>query len=82
MHKKLYRSHEHRVLMGLCGGVAKYFDVDPILVRLIYMVATVITGIFPGVLAYLIGIFLVPIEPTLMRAETIIVDDGNEPTQI
>ncbi len=68
--------------MGLCGGVAKYFDVDPILVRLIYMVATVITGIFPGILAYIIAVFIVPNEPVIERAETIIVDEGNEPTQI
>ena len=82
MHKKLYRSREHRVLMGLCGGVAKYFDIDPILVRLIYMVVTVITGIFPGIIAYVLGIFIVPLEPVVMREETIIVDDGNEPTAI
>ncbi|HYF28981.1 MAG TPA: PspC domain-containing protein [Candidatus Paceibacterota bacterium] len=82
MQKKLYRSREHRVLMGLCGGVAAYFAVDPNLVRLIYMVLTVITGVFPGIIAYLLGIFIVPLEPTVERMETIIVDDGTDPTAI
>jgi len=82
MHKKLYRSREHRVLMGLCGGVAQYFDVDPIFVRLVYMVATVITGVFPGIVAYVLAVFIVPNEPLLVREETIIVDDENEPTAI
>ena len=82
MQKKLYRSRDHRVLMGLCGGVAQYFEVDPILVRLIYMVITVLTGVFPGILAYLLGVLIVPLEPVVIRAETVVVDDGNDPTEI
>lgn len=82
MEKKLYRSREHRLLMGLCGGVGKYYDVDPNLVRLISAVVTVLTGVFPGVIAYILGVLIVPIEPLVVREETIIVDDGNEPTAI
>lgn len=82
MHKKLYRSREHRLLMGLCGGVGKYFDVDPNLVRLAYAVVTVLTGVFPGVIAYILGVLIVPVEPTVIREETIILEDENEPTQI
>lgn len=82
MEKKLYRSREHRLLMGLCGGVGTYYDVDPNLVRLIAAVVTVLTGVFPGVIAYILGVLIVPIEPLIVREETIIVDDGNEPTAI
>lgn len=67
--------------MGICGGVAQYFDVDPNLIRLIYAVITVITGVFPGLLAYVIGVLIVPIEPAVMREDIVITDD-NEPTQI
>lgn len=68
--------------MGLCGGIAEYYDVDPNLVRLISAVVTVLTGIFPGVIAYVLGVFIVPLEPLLVREETIIVDEGNEPTEL
>ncbi len=82
MEKKLYRSREHHLLMGLCGGVGKYYDVDPNLVRLISAVVTVLTGVFPGVIAYILGVLIIPIEPLITREETIIVDDGDEPTAI
>lgn len=82
MEKKLYRSREHHVLMGLCGGIAQYYDVDPNLVRLISAVVTVLTGVFPGIIAYILGVFIVPLEPLIAREETIIVDDGNEPTEL
>lgn len=82
MEKKLYRSREHRLLMGLCGGIGKYYDVDPNLVRLIAAVITVLTGVFPGVIAYILGVLIVPIEPLVIREETIIIDDSNEPTAI
>lgn len=82
MEKKLYRSREHRLLMGLCGGIGKYYNVDPNLVRLISAVVTVLTGVFPGIIAYVLGVLIVPIEPLVVREETIIVDDGNEPTAI
>jgi len=82
MNKKLYRSREHHVVMGLCGGMATYLDVDPNLVRLIYMAATVLTGVLPGIFAYVLGVFIIPIEPSITRAETIIVDESDEPTAI
>ncbi|HEX5774429.1 MAG TPA: PspC domain-containing protein [Candidatus Paceibacterota bacterium] len=82
MHKKLYRSREHRLLMGLCGGVGKYFDIDPNLIRLAYVVMTVLTGVFPGVIAYLLGALIVPNEPIVQHEETVILDDDNEPTEI
>jgi phage shock protein C len=82
MEKKLYRSREHRILMGLCGGVGAYFEVDPNLARLVYAVLTVLTGVFPGMIAYVLGVFIVPLEPLIQREETIIVDEADEPTAI
>ncbi|HLA03706.1 MAG TPA: PspC domain-containing protein [Patescibacteria group bacterium] len=58
--KKIYRSKKNKVFAGICGGVGEYFNIDPVLVRLIWILVVVATGFFPGVLAYIIAIFSVP----------------------
>jgi len=58
--KRLYRSKKNRVFAGICGGVGEYFDIDPVLIRLIWVLVVIFTGFFPGVLAYIIDIFIVP----------------------
>ncbi|PKM57594.1 MAG: PspC domain-containing protein [Firmicutes bacterium HGW-Firmicutes-2] len=57
MEKKLYRSRTDRMLFGVCGGLADYFNVDPTLVRLV-MVLFWMTG--GGFLAYLIAAIVMP----------------------
>lgn len=57
--KKLYRS-PNRVLAGVCGGVAEYFDVDPTLIRVIYLVLSLFSAAFPGVLLYIILMIMIP----------------------
>lgn len=57
--KKLYRS-PNRVIAGVCGGIAEYFDVDPTLIRVIYMVLSLFSAAFPGVLLYLILMIMIP----------------------
>ena len=57
--KKLVRS-SNRVLGGVCGGLADYMDVDPTLVRVIYVALTIFSAAFPGVLLYLILLLLIP----------------------
>ena len=56
--KRLYRSKKNRIIGGLCGGIGEYFKVDPVLIRLAWVVGTLIYGI--GFLAYLIGWIIVP----------------------
>jgi phage shock protein C len=63
--KRLYRSQTEKKLAGILGGVGEYFNVDPTLLRLGYVVLTVITGVFPGVIAYLIAIYVVPKSPVI-----------------
>jgi len=58
--KRLYRSRKNKVFAGICGGVGEYFNIDPILIRLIWVLVVIFTGFFPGVLAYIIAIFIVP----------------------
>ncbi len=45
---------------GVCGGLANYFEVDPVLVRLMFVGAGFLTGVVPGLLAYVVGWIIVP----------------------
>jgi len=61
-HKKLHRSKTDRMFAGICGGLAKYFDVDSTILRLIWVLIVVFTGFAPGVLVYIISILIIPSE--------------------
>jgi phage shock protein C len=60
MAKRLQRSRTERMIAGVCGGVAEYFEVDPTLVRLIWVAITVMAG--AGILLYLIMWVVMPLE--------------------
>jgi phage shock protein C len=60
MEKKLYRSRSDRMLWGVCGGLAKYFDMDPVVIRIIAVLTIFINGF--GILAYIIMAIVVPLE--------------------
>lgn len=61
MSKRLYRSNRNRMLCGVCGGIAEYFDIDPALVRLGWIVFCILGG--SGALAYLIATIIMPRRP-------------------
>ena len=61
--KKLYLSDDDKQLMGVCGGMAVYFGIDVTLVRLAWVVMALVTGIFPGVIAYFIIGMVIPHAP-------------------
>ena len=58
MDKRLYRSNEHRMIAGVCGGLAEYFDMDPTIVRLIVVAAALAAG--SGLLAYILAWIVIP----------------------
>ncbi len=58
--QRLYRSNKERMIGGVCGGIAEYFNVDPTLVRLIYVLASIFSIAFPGVLVYIILWAIIP----------------------
>ncbi|MBN1197118.1 MAG: PspC domain-containing protein [Candidatus Aminicenantes bacterium] len=60
MKKRLTRSRRNRMIAGVCGGLAEYFDMDPTVVRLLYVVVSVMSVAFPGVLVYLILWIIMP----------------------
>lgn len=58
MEKKLYRSRTNRKFLGVCGGLAEYFDIDATVLRLIWTLAVVCAGV--GVIAYLVAALIIP----------------------
>lgn len=57
--KKLTRS-ANKILAGVCGGIAEYFDLDPTLVRVIYVLLALFTTCFPGLILYVILMLVMP----------------------
>ena len=59
--KKLYRSREDKVIAGVCGGLGRYFNIDPVLFRIIFVVLFI--GACTGLLLYLVMWIVIPMEP-------------------
>jgi phage shock protein C len=60
MAKKLYRSSKQRMVAGVCGGLAEYFDMDVNITRLLFVAISLITVFFPTALFYIIAWIIVP----------------------
>ena len=60
MEKRLYRSRSDRMIWGVCGGLAKYFDIEPTIIRIIAVLLIFANGL--GILAYIILAIVVPLE--------------------
>ncbi len=58
MNKRLYKSTTDKKLCGVCGGIAEYFDLDPTVIRLAWVVFTLFGG--SGILAYIIAAIVMP----------------------
>ncbi len=85
--KKLYRSQKQKVFVGVCGGLGEYFDIDPVLIRLIFVIALLSGGV--GLVAYIVLWIAVPYNPNYARnirndSENgfQIIDEQNENTEI
>ena len=61
MEKRLYRSTTQKMLGGVCGGIAEYFDIDPTLVRLALVAITLFGG--SGIIAYIVAYLVIPEAP-------------------
>ena len=58
MKKRLYKSSTDKKVCGVCGGIANYFDVDPTVIRLIWVIFTLVGG--SGLIAYIIAAIIMP----------------------
>jgi len=61
MKKKLYRSRESRVIGGVCGGIGEYFEIDPVIVRLVFLILFFVFGV--GLITYIIAWIIIPDKP-------------------
>jgi phage shock protein C len=59
--KRLYRSGNEKILGGVCGGIAEYLGIDPVIVRLLWVIFVLAWG--AGILAYLIAWIIIPRNP-------------------
>ena len=59
-YRPLRRSVANRVIAGVCGGLAEYFGLDPTVVRVVYVLLSILSAAFPGILIYLILWVLIP----------------------
>lgn len=60
MKKRLYRIEEGKMIAGVCGGIAEYFDLDPTVVRLGWVLFSAVAG--GGILAYIIAALIIPVK--------------------
>ncbi len=61
MKKRLYKSNSDKKICGVCGGIANYFDIDPTIVRLAWVIFTFAGG--SGLLAYIVAAIVMPEDP-------------------
>ena len=70
MTKRLYRSSEDKFIAGVCGGLAEYFNIDPVIVRIMFFIL-LLPGGLPGLLPYVLLWVLIPVKPTLPEKDVI-----------
>ncbi len=58
--RPLRRSPDQKMIAGVIGGIAEYFDRDPALLRFLYVVISICSAAFPGILVYIILWFVIP----------------------
>jgi phage shock protein C len=63
--KRLYRSRSDRMVAGVCAGMGKYLGLDATVVRLLFALLAIFTGVVPGIILYIVMMFIIPDEPLL-----------------
>ncbi len=58
--KRLYLSSRDKKIAGVCGGMGEYFNLDSTVIRVGYILLTIMTGFFPGILVYIICMAIIP----------------------
>jgi phage shock protein PspC (stress-responsive transcriptional regulator) len=74
--KRLYRSRSDRMLAGVCAGIGEYLNIDPTVVRLLFVATALLGG--PGFIVYLVMWIIVPEEPL---AKDTVVTGSAEPIE-
>ena len=61
--RKLYKSDTDKILAGVIGGVGEYTDIDPTVLRLVFIVLAIMTGIVPAIIGYIVAVLVIPKNP-------------------
>lgn len=77
MEKQLYRSRNNRMIAGVAGGLSEYFNIEPTIVRILFLIGALANG--GGVFIYILLIILVPEEPRTETTTTTVEGTNNEP---
>jgi phage shock protein C len=59
----LHRSRKHKMIAGVCGGIAEWLGWDPTVVRIVYVLVSILSAAFPGIIVYVILWILMPKAP-------------------
>jgi phage shock protein PspC (stress-responsive transcriptional regulator) len=78
--KRLYRRRDGMVIGGVCTGIGEYFDIDPVVIRLLFILAVLLGG--SGILAYIIAWIAIPEEPEGREAGMSTAKKGADPTKV
>lgn len=80
MAKRLYRSRNDKMITGVCAGVAEYFDIDPTLARLGFILLSFAGG--SGILAYIIASIVIPEAPANQGYENDVYNENGEKVNV
>jgi len=58
--KQLFRSEKNKVWAGILGGIGEYFNVDPTILRVTWVLITIFSGLLPGLIVYIASAFIIP----------------------
>ena len=61
--KKIYKSDTNKIFSGVIGGIGEYLDIDPTILRLVYILVAIMTGVFPAIIGYIVASLVVPKKP-------------------
>lgn len=62
MDRRLYRSETNKMISGVCGGIGEYFNIDPTLIRLAWVLISIPTAFFGGLIAYIFAAIIIPVR--------------------
>jgi phage shock protein C len=65
--KRLFRSEQNKKIAGVCGGIGEFFDIDPTLIRLAFIILGIVTGLIPFTIGYVIAWWIVPTKSELEK---------------
>ena len=60
--RRLVRPESDRKILGVCGGIGQYFQVDSTVIRLVWVIVSVFGGVFPGLILYFVAGLIIPNE--------------------